>query len=67
MIVGDVDFGEVIVALAPTQERLRREINPTIFTRREFDGKLKQRDGFAAQVWKGAKLWLIGGDEEVLA
>lgn len=63
MIVGEVDFGEVIVALAPTQERLRREINPTLFTQREFETKLKQRDGFLAQVWEGPKLWLIGDDK----
>lgn len=63
MIVGDVDFGELIMALAPTQERLRREINPTVFTRREFDAKRKQRDAFVAQVWAGPKLWLIGDDK----
>jgi predicted nucleotidyltransferase len=63
MIVGDVDFGEAIVALASAQDKLRREINPTLFTEREFQTKLKQRDGFVAQVWKGPKLWLIGHDE----
>lgn len=63
MIVGDVDFGEAIVALAPAQEKLRREINPTLFTRREFQTKLKQQNGFVAQVWNGPKLWLIGDDK----
>ena len=63
MIVGDVDFGEAIVSLAPVQERLRREINPTILTRAEFDRKLKQHDPFVTQVWKGAKLWLIGDEK----
>lgn len=62
MIVGDVDFGEAIVALAPAQDKLRREINPTLFTKREFEAKRKQRDSFVAQVWKGPKLWLIGDD-----
>lgn len=67
MIVGNAGFGEVIVALAPTQERLRREINPTVFTRRELDAKLRQRDAFVAQVWKGPKLWLIGDETEAVA
>lgn len=66
MVVGDVDFGALIVALAPVQERLRREINPTLFTRRDFETKRKQRDSFLAQVWEGPKLWLIGDDKEVL-
>lgn len=64
MIVGDLDFGEAVLALAPAQDKLRREINPTLFTRRQFEGKLKQRDGFVTQVWTGPKLWLIGESEE---
>lgn len=63
MIVGDVEFGEAIVALASAREKLRREINPTIFTEREFETKLKKRDSFVAQVWKGPKLSLIGDDK----
>lgn len=63
MIVGDVDFGDAVVALAPAQEKLRREINPTVLTISEFDKKLKQRDGFVSQVWKGPKLWLIGDEK----
>ena len=64
MIVGDVDFGEAVVALAPAQDKLRREINPTLFTRRQIETKLRQRDGFVTQVWNGPKLWLIGEDKE---
>lgn len=60
MIVGDVEFADIVLALSPTQERLRREINPTVLTHAELATKLKQRDGFIAQVWKGPKLWLIG-------
>lgn len=60
MIVGDVEFSDVVLVLSPTQERLRREINPTVLTRAELVKKLKQRDAFVAQVWNGPKLWLIG-------
>jgi predicted nucleotidyltransferase len=63
MIIGDVDFGDAVVALAPAQEKLRREINPTVLTTGEFGMKLKQRDGFISQVWKGPKLWLIGDEK----
>lgn len=64
MIVGDLDFADVVVALRPAQERLRREINPTLFSHAEFTKKLSQRDSFVAQVWHGRKLWLIGDDKE---
>ena len=63
MIIGDVDFGEAVMALSVAQENLNREINPTVFTADEFDRKLEQRDGFVAQVWRGPKLWLIGGEK----
>jgi predicted nucleotidyltransferase len=63
MIVGEVDFGDAVVALAPVQEKLRREINPTVLTIGEFDKKRKQRDGFIEQVWKGPKLWLFGDEK----
>jgi predicted nucleotidyltransferase len=64
MIIGDVDFADAAMALAPAQEKLRREINPTILTTNEFAMKLKQRDGFIDQVWKGSKVWLIGDEHK---
>jgi predicted nucleotidyltransferase len=64
MIVGGIDFGEAIVSLAEVQGRLRREVNPTVLTRAEFDRKLKQRDGFVSHVWKGPKLWIIGDEKK---
>jgi predicted nucleotidyltransferase len=64
LIVGALDFADAVVALAPAQEKLRREINPTVFTHAEFTKKLRQRDSFVAQVWTGPKLWLIGDEKE---
>lgn len=60
MLVGDLDFADVVLALSGAQEFLRREINPVVLTRSEWDRKLAQADGFAAQVWQGDKLWLVG-------
>ena len=60
MVIGDLEFADVVLALAPAQATLRREINPTVFSHREFERKLKQADGFTAQVWNGPKLWVAG-------
>lgn len=60
MLVGDLDFADVVLALSGAQEFLRREINPIVLSRAEWDHKLAQADGFAAQVWQGSKLWLVG-------
>jgi predicted nucleotidyltransferase len=63
MIIGDLEFADAVLALSSAQERLRREVNPTVLTHGEFTKKLRQRAGFVAQVWKGPKLWLMGDEK----
>ena len=60
MLVGDLEFSEVVLALSDTQTTLRREVNPTVLSRAEFEDKLLQSDSFVAQVWRGSKLWVMG-------
>lgn len=63
MVVGAAGFAEVVDRLADAQKTLNREINPTVFTAKEFTGKL--RGNFLKTVLRGKKLYLIG-DESVL-
>jgi DNA-binding transcriptional ArsR family regulator len=63
MIIGSIDFGDVVLALAPAQATLRREVNPTVFSPTEFARKLKKVDSFVAKVWQEPKLWILGGPE----
>lgn len=65
MIVGSVGFAEVVLALHPAQEAMRREINPIVFGRSEFIGRLEQQDNFVAMVWNGPKLWLLGSADDL--
>jgi predicted nucleotidyltransferase/DNA-binding HxlR family transcriptional regulator len=65
LVVGEAGFGELIEALAPAQRRLAREINPTIFPRGEFALKVRAGNHFLATVLKEAKLFLIGGEDEL--
>ncbi len=60
MLIGDLEFTDAVMALASAQATLRREINPTVLSRAEFERKLLDVDGFAAQVWRGTKLWVVG-------
>ena len=59
MVVGDVGFDEVVVALHPLHERLGREINPIVMKRPEFRRRLKE-GSFVARVMSGEKLLLLG-------
>lgn len=63
MVVGKVDFGTVVEELADAQKVLNREVNPTVYSVREFTGKL--RGNFLKTVLADKKLFIIG-DEDVL-
>ena len=63
MIVGQVHFADVIELLAPAQKTLNREINPTVYSAKEFLSKM--RENFLKTVLAEKKLFVIG-DESVL-
>ena len=60
MVIGDVAFEEVVAALAPAQEKLRREVNPTVYGAAEFKRRLKSGDSFLRTVLKAEVVFLIG-------
>lgn len=63
LIVGNVDFDVVVEKLTDPQKILNREINPTVYSLKEFRKKL--RESFLKNVLAGKKLFIIG-DENVL-
>lgn len=65
LIIGTVDYGSVVDALYPTQQRLAREINPKVFTRREWNAKLKEKNPFVLEVLSRERIFLIGGEHEL--
>jgi len=64
MVLGSAGFADVARATAAAQSTLRREVNPTVMTPREFARKLASGDSFARSVAKGVRLWLIGGEDD---
>lgn len=64
MIVGKIGFGEAVHALSVAQDKLRREVNPTVLTATEVTRKLKEKNSFVAQVWAKPRLWIIGDAAE---
>jgi predicted nucleotidyltransferase len=63
MVVGKVDFSVVVETLADAQKILNREINPTVYSVRDF--RSKARGNFLKTVLADKKLFIIG-DENVL-
>lgn len=64
MIVGKIGFGDAVQALSVAQDKLRREVNPTVLTPAQVARKLKEKDGFVAQVWAKPRLWIIGDEDQ---
>jgi len=65
MVIGEVTFAEVVAALNPVQDTLRREVNPSVYSAEEL--KLRARTGnpFLMTVLRDPKLFLIGGEDEL--
>lgn len=65
-IVGDVSFGEIVAALAPAQEALGWEVNPTVYPPAEYAAKLAERHPFVSNIVRGPRIILIGDEAEVI-
>jgi predicted nucleotidyltransferase len=65
MVVGDVTLHELLPLLGTAQERLAREINPTIYTLAEFRSQLADRQHFVSRVLEEPKIFIIGADSEL--
>jgi predicted nucleotidyltransferase len=63
MVVGKVDFDEVVERLGDAERVLNREINPTVYSIREFIKKL--RGNFLKNVVLEKKLFIIGDKDDL--
>jgi len=63
MCVGHMTFGEVSDALGQVQERLGREVNPSVYTPAEFRRKCSMP--FIRTVLVKPKVFLIGNEDEL--
>jgi predicted nucleotidyltransferase len=65
MVIGDVTFAEVAKAVGMAQEKLRREVNPSVYSAGEFRKKLLAGHHFLKVVFNGPKIILIGSGREL--
>lgn len=65
MIVGAVGLADLSPALHEAEERLAREVNPTLFSPEEFAAKLKQGHHFLTTVLGGDKLFILGSPHDL--
>jgi predicted nucleotidyltransferase len=65
MVIGTPTLAAMAAALAESQRRLAREINPNIYRPAEFAAKLRGGHHFINAVMQGPKLFLIGDEHEL--
>lgn len=65
MVLGKATFADLARALSPAQATLRRDVNPTVMTRRELASRLAAGEGFARRVMQGEKLWVKGNENDL--
>ena len=65
MVVGDASFGDVVSALQPAQEVIGREVNPSVYSAKEFSAKLRAKHHFLSSVMAAPKVFLAGSEHEL--
>ncbi len=64
MVIGDISFFDIVSAVSPLQETLGLEINPTAFTKGEYNDRLAAEDHFLTQVEADLRIDLIGEEND---
>jgi predicted nucleotidyltransferase len=65
MIIGEATLDEVIAQLEGIETALGRTVNPTVYSPAEYGSKLRSRNHFLSTVGKGAKVFLLGDEDEL--
>ena len=65
LVVGDGSFADISAALLPAQERLGREITPTVYSPEEFQQRVAEKHHFLARVLSEPKIMLVGTPDDV--
>jgi len=66
MVLSDsLTYADIVGAMHPLIEQLGREINPTLYSRAELAGRIKQENAFVARVLEQPKVWVIGSESDL--
>ena len=65
MVIGQASFSAISSVLRPAEELLGREINPTVYTVKEFEKKFSEKHHFILNVLKRPKVYIFGDESEL--
>ena len=68
MVVSDsLTYADLFAAIERATTHLGREVNPSVYSRRELARRVKQGNAFVTRVLAQPKIWLIGTEDELAA
>lgn len=65
MIIGNPDTSNLNEKIANLEKILRREINPTIYSFKQYRAKKKAKSGFVLELLRNPKIMLIGKESDL--
>lgn len=63
MVIGDFDDDPLYEKISELEKKLKREINPSIYSLKEFKRKKKDKNGFITELLNNPKIMLIGKED----
>jgi hypothetical protein len=58
-------YGELFSGLEASAKRLGRTINPTLYSRQEFDKRMRAKQTFIVRVLAQPKIWIVGSEHDL--
>ena len=65
VVIGSCSFGKIVDAITDTQDKTGREINPTVYSVKEWREKFKTKHHFVTSVSESKKIFIIGTADEL--
>lgn len=65
MVIGDIGLRKLTGLLTDTSGKIGREINPHIFSKKEFVKRKKESDHFLNQILESPKIFIIGKEHDL--
>ena len=64
-VIGDLGLRKLTGLLAGVSDKIGREINPHVFSLKEFKNRMAQNDHFISRVFEEPKIFVLGNENEL--
>jgi hypothetical protein len=67
VVSNDLSYADLFAALEGAAMKLGRTVNPTVYSRKELDKRMRSDNAFVKRVWSQPRLQVIGEAHELAA